>query len=126
MEEIYFSKQKMNDIHGAYVWEPAGEHCTDRLGMAEESHMVKHWVTEHSDMPELPKFNFKVVALFKDALTGQDGETVMTHLRGRGVLNRKSEYTRCRIPRLTKDRGDWQKMKSSEKKELETARGWTG
>ena len=53
MEEISFSKKKMNDIEGVYVGEPAGEHCTDRLGMAEDSHMVKDWYT----------FKFKVVAL---------------------------------------------------------------
>ena len=40
-------------------------------------------------------------------------------MRGGGVLNSKSEYSRCRIPRLVIDHDEWSKMKKKEKDELE-------
>ena len=81
--------------------------------------MIKHWADSHGELQEPPQFKFKVVASFKDALTRQVSEAVRIELRGAGVLNSKSEYSRCRIPRLTIDQDEWRTMKKAERKELE-------
>ena len=57
--------------------------------------------------------------MFQDALTRQVAEAVRIELRGENVLNSKSEYTRCRIPRLVIDQAEWRKNKQNEKAELE-------
>ena len=101
------------------IFERAGEHWTDRLNQKEDSHMIKHWVNDHADMPEPPKFQFKVVSSFKDALTRQVSEAVRIELRGGGVLNSKSEYNRCKIPRLTIDQEEWKKLKRTEQQVLD-------
>ena len=40
------------------------------------------------------------------------------NLRGENVLNYKTEYSRCRLPRLTIDREDWKTAKEKETKRL--------
>ena len=45
---------------------------------------------------------------------------VRIDLRGGGVLNSKTEYSRCRIPRLVVDMEEWKRKKSEEKTLLET------
>ena len=83
LQEKSFRKKKLNDVTGVYVgesgrsiFERAGEHWTDRLNQKEDFHMIKHWVIDHPDMSEPPKFHFKVVSSFKDALTRQVSEAV--------------------------------------------------
>jgi hypothetical protein len=59
------------------------------------------------------------VASFQDALTRQVSEAVRIDLRGSGVLNSRSEYSRCRLPRLMIDTEEWRVKKKEEKKALE-------
>ena len=66
--------------------------------------MLKHWVLDHAEETERPKFNIKVVASFKDALTRQLAEAVRIERRGGNVLNSKGEYNRCRVPRIRIDK----------------------
>ena len=40
-------------------------------------------------------------------------------LRGGGVLNSKTDYSRCRLPRLTVDMDEWRSKKKEAKKSLE-------
>jgi hypothetical protein len=61
----------------------------------------------------------KVVGSFKDALSRQLSEAVRIDLRGGGVLNSKTEYSRCRVPRLVVDMEEWRKKKMEERKDLE-------
>ena len=56
-------RRKMNEMRGVYVgesarsiYERAKEHWADRVGQKEDSHMVKHWLDEHADLQEPPKF----------------------------------------------------------------------
>ena len=65
--------------------------------------MIKHCVQDHPDCLNAPKFTFKVVASFKDALTQQFSEAVRIDCRGEGILNSKTEYSRCQLLRLTVD-----------------------
>ena len=52
-------------------------------------------------------------------MTRQIAEAVRIDLRGENVLNSKSEYSRCRIPRLVIDQEDWRVFKKKEKADLE-------
>jgi hypothetical protein len=95
--------------------ERAEEHLKDGRDGAEDSHMVKHWANHHGG-GETPAFMFKVAKRYKTALTRQVGEAVRIEMRG-NVLNSKSEFTRCRIPRLVIDESwkkEWDKNKEDE------------
>ena len=72
-------------------------------------------MTDHSDLGTPPKFKMKVVGSFKDALSRQLSEAVRIDLRGGGVLNSKTEYSRCRVPRLVVDMEEWKKKKKRKK-----------
>ena len=86
--------------------------------------MTTHPLIEsHQDLQEPPKFRFRVIRSFKDAMTRQISEAVRIELRGEGVLNSKSEYSRCRLPRLVIDHDGWKKSKQEEKKNLESGQG---
>ena len=118
--------KRLSDCQGVYVGETgrslherAGEHWRDAQGKQEDSHIIKHWLTDHSDLGTPPKFRMKVVGSFTDALSRQLSEAVRIDLRGGGVLNSKTEYSRCRVPRLVVDMEEWKKKKIEEKKEVE-------
>ena len=70
----------------------------------------------HSDLPEPPKFKMKVVASFQDSLNRQINESVRIDLRGGGILNSKTEYSSCRLPRLVIDQEKWKTMKRQRSK----------
>ena len=61
------------------------------------------------------------MASFRDALTRQVSEAVRIDCRGGGILNSRSEYSRCQIPRLTIDMEDWKERKKAEQKGIELA-----
>ena len=76
--------------------------------------MFKHWVEEHGEelsRGEEPQFKFKLVRSFPDALTRQISESVRIDMRGGGVLNSKSVYSRCRVPRLTIEKTEWEQKR---------------
>ena len=52
-------------------------------------------------------------------MTRQIAEAVRIDLQGEHVLNSKSEYSRCRIPRLVIDQEDWRVFMKKEKGDLE-------
>ena len=91
----------------------------DARGMKEDSHIVKHWATSHPEMTSAPKFKLKVISSFQDALTRQISESVRIDMRWGGILNSKTEYLRCRLPRLVIDNEELRKSKTEEKKNLE-------
>ena len=83
--------------------------------MEEDSHQVKHWVLDHPDLPSPPKFKYKIIGKFQDPLTRQLSESVRIEGAGPEILNSKSEYSRCRVPRLRIDMEGWKKEKEKEK-----------
>ena len=91
------------------LYERTKEHMSDRNGWKEESHQVKHWITDHPELQEPPRFRFKLVRSFKDPMSRQLSEAVRIELRGSNILNSKSEFTRCRVPRLRVDLEGWKK-----------------
>ena len=64
------------------------------------SHIQKHMELAHKE-DEKPDFVMRAVSYHKSALTRQVGEAVRIGRRGGAgqILNSKSEYERCRIPR---------------------------
>ena len=99
------------------IFERAGEHRRDAQGQKEDSHIYKHWKTSHPELPEAPQFTIKVVASFQDALSRQLSEAVRIDLRGSNILNSKSEYSRCRVPRLRIDKEEWKVDEQKDAKE---------
>ena len=94
--------------------ERAEEHWEDAIARKKDRHMIKHWVNSHMELPEPPKFNSKVVYRFEDSLTRQISKSVRIDLRVGGILNSKTEYSRCRLPRLVIDQEERRQMKKTE------------
>ena len=69
-----------------------------------------NWIS-HPNLQEQPKFNLKVVQSFQEALSREIGEAVSIDLRAGNVLYSKSEYNRCKLPRLTINMEDWNAKK---------------
>ena len=110
------SKLFLKDGKGVYVgessrsmYERAKEHQKDREDLSEDSHQVKHWLTEHPELGAPPRFKIKIISSFGDPLTRQLAESVRIEGRGSNILNSKSEYSRCRVPRLRVDMEEWKK-----------------
>ena len=80
--------------------------------------MLKHWQECHSQEDGDPKFRVRKVGSFRDPLTRQISESVRIDLRGENVLNSKTEYSRCRLPRLTIDKEVWKTAKKEEERML--------
>ena len=101
------------------LYEGSKEHKSDRRSELEESHQIKHWVLDHPDLDAPPTFKFKLIASFSGPLTRQLSEAVRIEKHGEHVLNSKSEFNRCRVPRLEIDMDGWRTGKEREEKEKE-------
>ena len=107
-------KLNQEDGKGVYIgetsrsmYERSKEHQKDRDDKSEDSHQVKHWALDHPDLQSPPRFKFKILSTFTDPLTRQIAESVRIERSGVEILNSKSEYSRCRVPRLTIDMEGW-------------------
>ena len=58
------------------MYERAKEHEADMQAQSEDSHQIKHWLTEHQELLAPPKFHFKVIQTFQDPLSRQLAEAV--------------------------------------------------
>ena len=65
--------------------------------------MVKHWLLEHPEEEKMPNFRFQKVSSFQDYLTRQVAESVRIDRKMGKVLNSNTEYSQCKLPRLTVD-----------------------
>ena len=41
------------------MYERAKEHEADKVKKSEDSHQIKHWLTDHQDLLEPPRFRFR-------------------------------------------------------------------
>ena len=105
------------------LYERTGEHMADRIAKKEESHQIKHWLLEHQDMEEPPRFKFRLIKTFKDPMSRQLAEAVRIELRGNNILNSKAEYNRSRVPRLRVDMEGWKKATEKEPTSLQEVPG---
>ena len=83
-------------------FERGTEHEADYEKGAEDSHMFKHWQNEHEN-EEKPQFSMKILRRHRSAFVRQINEAVLIemHCEQDQILNSKSEYNRCQIPRLS-------------------------
>ena len=58
------------------IFERAKEHQADRVARKEDSHVIKHWLSNHQELKSPPKFRIEVVGSFQDAVTRQIAEAV--------------------------------------------------
>ena len=99
------------------VFERGHEHLSDVLNLSQKSHILRHYVESHSgeDLDTI-RFNMKVIRFTKTAFERQILESVLIQEnRHHNLLNSKSEYNRCSIPRITLKMGD-SEMKITDKK----------
>ena len=94
------------------------EHWGANEKKKDDSHMFRHHLNEHGGGEE-PKFMAKIVQYHTSALSRQLGEAVRIRRRGGqgSILNSKSEYDRCRIPRLTIEEKEEEQANIAEKLE---------
>ena len=80
---------------------------------------MKHVGLEHPGEP--PDFYFKMVSSHRSALSRQVREAVRIRRRGgeNMILNSRSEFNRCHIPRLTIQEEDMEDRKVREAREQE-------
>ena len=72
--------------------ERAFEHVRDGRTFSHKSHIVKHWINTHPDLPSPPEMEFTILARYRDCLSRQIGEALRIHYTKDIILNSKSEY----------------------------------
>ena len=85
-------------------YERGREHMEDLQQIREGSHMLKHILEDHpgKKMKEI-KFGIRIKQTFRSALERQVSEAVSIHQAQRDgykLMNSKSEYSRCIVPRI--------------------------
>ena len=82
------------------------ERASEHMGAARRGDSKSHQALEHKGEP--PDFHFKVVSYHRTALNRQIKEAVRIRRRGgaTNILNSKSEFNRCQIPRLVVEEKD--------------------
>ena len=104
------------------IYERSKEHWSDYRGGLEKSHIKRHQDLSHNG--EEPHFVMRTVAFYRTALSRQIGEAVRIRRRGgaMSILNSKSEFDRCHIPRLVMEEEDEEEIRAREQKEIEESR----
>ena len=84
------------------------EHWGDAISLNPKSHILKHYAEHHmGEGIEEMKFNMLVIKFTKTAFERQIYESVqIQENRSHILLNSKSEYNRCSIPRITIKMGE--------------------
>ena len=104
-------ENKRKDFQVKYIgetwrtaYERGNEHKEDVKYLKENSHILKHIIEVHPGKKiEEVNFGMRVIRKFNSALERQVNEAVSIHQAQRDgyiLLNSKSEYSRCTVPRL--------------------------
>ena len=99
------------------------EHLRDLRELKPESHMLRHYFDQHQDEDiEKMKFGGRIVKQARSAFNRQISESVQIQQNAaqHSILNSKSEYNRCALPRLATKLGEipiekLEKMRREEK-----------
>ena len=109
-----------NPREGIYIGETsrslherAVEHVRDAVGFSPKSHIVKHWMLSHPDLPSPPKMEFSITARYKDCLSRQIGEALRISYSKDIILNSKGEYMNNTVSRLTIEEDAWERKERS-------------
>ena len=103
------------------------EHQKDLKDLKMDSHMLKHYFSSHEneELREM-EFGMRLVKSHRTAFNRQISESVeiQNQKRDHYILNSKSEYNRCALPRLTAKIGEesYSKMEKQKKAEKEEER----
>ena len=108
------------------VYERALEHQLSYQSLSTNSYMLKHWIDKHEgeDLKE-NRFGIKVIKYTRSSFERQVLESViLQENKKHHLLNSKSEYNRCAIPRLTSKIGEheykkWEEDDREEKRKEE-------
>ena len=110
------------------MYERGLEHVTAMEEMKPDSHMLKHYLDEHEDLKlEEMIFGGRILKQASSAFNRQIAESVeiQNNLKHHHILNSKSEYNRCALPRLTAKLGETsldklekEKMEEKEKEKI--------
>ena len=84
------------------LYERSFEHLTDYEGLSTKSHMLKHAVEMHTkEELDTIKFGIRIIKTAKSFFERQIFESVeIQENRHHHLLNSRSEYNRCAVPRL--------------------------
>ena len=93
--------------------ERAVEHVRDAENFSPKSHIVKHWMNSHADLPSPPQMEFSITARYRDCLSRQIGEALRINFTKDVILNSKGEYRSNTISRLTIEEDAWKRRKRS-------------
>ena len=106
------------------VFERGWEHVTDFENLSIKSHMLKHAVELHDkeDMQNI-KFGIRILRTAKSSFERQIYESVaIQENRHHHLLNSRSEFNRCAVPRLMCKLGDKEYKKHEKEMEKDLAR----
>ena len=104
------------------AYERGWEHLNDMAKLDPKSHMLKHVLTQHPGQDIMSiKFNMKVRKFCKTSFERQilESVTIQQERQEHQLLNSKSEYNRCSLPRLSTMMGENEYKKYNESKEQE-------
>ena len=83
------------------------EHLSDYIGQTDDSHMYKHLSDSHQDSrPRDVKFGMSVIKQHRSSFERMIFESCLIFRNENNVLNSKSEFNRCQVPRLSVMIGD--------------------
>ena len=104
------------------VYERGLEHSRDFNEMKKDSHMIKHYFDKHEEEDiENMKFGMRIARTTRTAFNRQIMESVLIQAKKskHNILNSKSEYNRCALPRLTAKLGEesYDKLEKAKKEE---------
>ena len=105
--------------------ERANEHKLGLSSLREDSYMLKHALDKHSDGDILKsRFGIKVIEYSRTSFERQVKESVvLQEMKDKHfLLNSKSEYNRCSLPRLTTKLGEREVRENQEEEEMEKAK----
>ena len=110
------------------LYERGLEHITAMEEMKPDSYMLKHYFDEHGDeKTEEMIFGAKILKQASSAFNRQIAESVeIRNSLKHHILNSKSEYNRCALPRLTAKLGNFSldELDKKKKEEKERERKW--
>ena len=91
------------------LYERGLEHLRDLEELKADSHMLKHYFAKHAEENvEDMKFGARIIKQASSAFNRQISESVSIQMNAKNhhILNSKSEYNRCALPRLTAKIGE--------------------
>ena len=112
---------------GKSCYERGWQHLSDAAQLKPSSHILKHYLESHEgEKMENLRFGMRIKNTAKSAFERQISESVLIQLESKehNILNSRSEYNRCALPRLTTKLGEaefetWKKETLEEKRKEE-------